>query len=268
MNLALSNLAFKADVSADYLGVLKAHGVSGIEVAPTRIAPWDELTDDAIDAYHDRLADAGLVIPSLQALLFGVNDAHLLKDEAAFQIMAEHLRKVARIGARLGAKVGVFGSPRNRNKVDMDAEAAWALGRERFGKLARIVAEEGFSIGLEPVPAFYGGDFADTAETVIQMVDEVNHEGLCVHLDTGCVTLGGGDIAAAVTAAGDRMGHFHIAEPKLASLRGSAIDHAGAAAALKAVGYDGWIAIEMLEPANPDDNDVLYSVDYARKIYS
>ncbi|ADU13925.1 sugar phosphate isomerase/epimerase family protein [Asticcacaulis excentricus] len=268
MKLALSNLALKADVSQDYLRTLRSRGISGIEVAPTRIAPWEELTNDVVDRYRATLAEADLVVPSLQALLFGINDAQLLGDEAAFDIMATHLKKVARIGTRLGANVGVFGSPRNRDRGNLEVQAAWELGRERFGKLARLVADEGFSLGIEPVPEFYGGNFVDTSDAVIQMVDEVGHEGLCVHFDTGCISLGGGSISDAIQTAGDRLAHFHIAEPKLASLRNPSIDHADAAKALKAINYDHWIAIEMLEPAGTASDDVLFSVDYAVKTYA
>ena len=267
MRLALSNLALKGDPPVDYLRRLASMGVAGIEVAPTRVAAWQDLDDEVLNAYRDKVESAGLVVSSLQALLYGINDAHLLRDEAAFEMMRAHLQRVARAGARLGAGVGVFGSPRNRQKGEMDADEAWALGRARFRALAETVADEGFSLGLEPVPAFYGGDFVETAEAVIEMVRQVDHPGLRIHLDTGCVTLGGGDIGAAIDAAGSELGHFHIAEPKLAGLRHSVIDHAAAAAGLARQKYDKWVAIEMLEPADGSDEDVFYSVEFAIATY-
>lgn len=248
MRLSVSNLAIPAGES---LAGLREMGVAGLEVAPTRLAPWEAISDGMLDAYRARLGEAGLQVSSLQALLFGTSGLQLLQGEAEFAAMEAHLRRVAAIGARLGAGVGVFGSPRNRLRGEMGAEAAWALGRERLGRLARVVAEFGFALGLEPVPAAYNGDYLTQAEDIIRMVEEVDQPGLVAHLDTGCVMLGGDSIAEAVARAGGRLGHFHIAEPKLGPFDAPVCEHAAAAAALRASGYEGWVAIEMLEQPEP-----------------
>lgn len=247
MKLAVSNLAIPAGATLQDLIGLRQLGVAGIEVAPTRIAPWDALTPDYLASYRGRMTDAGLVIPSLQALLFGTEGLHLLQSDAAFEALLVHLRKVARIGVALGASIGVFGSPRNRLRGAMQAETAWQLASTRFSLLAYAMDNEGFSLGLEPVPAAYGGDFLCGADEVTKMVAEVDQPGLRVHLDTGCVLLGGGSIGPAIVAAGSAMAHFHVAEPKLGNFRQPVAEHDIAAAALRHSGYNQWIAIEMLE---------------------
>ncbi|MBN8892884.1 MAG: hypothetical protein BGP12_21545 [Rhodospirillales bacterium 70-18] len=265
--LAVSNLAIPATATSADLAGLRALGVRGLEVAPTRLAAWEALAAPVLVEYRDRLDDAGLVVSSLQALLFGTTGLHLLGEAAAFEAMRAHLRHVAAIGGRLGARVGVFGSPRNRLRGALPAEAAWALGRERLGVLARTVAETGFALGLEPVPPVYGGDFLTRAEEVIQMVTEVDHPGLVVHLDTGCVMLGGDSIAEAVAAAGPLLGHFHIAEPKLGTFDAPQCEHDAAAAALRAAQYRGWIAIEMLEQPEAPMQAVRQAVTFAAEHY-
>ena len=79
------------------------------------------------------------------------------------------------------------------------------------------------------------------------MVNEIGAPGMRVHLDTACVCLAGGAIAAAVAAVGDDLAHFHIAEPHLANFEAPAADHASAAAALHEAHYSRWLAIEMRE---------------------
>ena len=269
MKLSLSNLALPAGTTTAELAGLVALGARGVEVAPTRIAPWDELDAPRLAAYRGQLASAGLAVSSLQALLFGTSGLHLLQDEAAFVAMGEHLRRVAAIGAELGAGIGVFGSPRNRLRGDLAADAAWDLGRERLRRLAEWVhGEAGFALGLEPVPAAYGGDYLGSYQEVVQMVRDVDHPGLRVHLDTGCVLLGGGDIGAAVAAAGDLLGHFHIAEPQLGRFTTPSAEHGKAAAALHTAGYAGWRAIEMLQQ-DPDPMDaVREALAFAVRQYS
>jgi len=151
--------------------------------------------------------------------------------------------------------------------AEAQAEGHRAQLMFRFAMKAEAVHAEGFRLGLEPVPEFYGGDFLPHADDVIAMVREVAHPGLCVHLDTGCVMLGGGDIKAAIVDANGDLGHFHISEPKLAPLRPSVIDHPAAGATLRASGYSGWVAIEMLQPDQAFEDEALYATDFAVRNY-
>jgi sugar phosphate isomerase/epimerase len=252
MRLAISNLAIPIEAPLEVLADLRDIGLRGLEIAPTRIASWEALTPSILADYARQISDIGLEVSSLQALLFGTTNLQLLGEETAFDAMSDHLLRVSEIGAGLGAAVGVFGSPRNRLRGDLSLEAAWDLGRERLTKLAEVVGRAGFTLGLEPVPPAYGGDFLIHPAEIIRMVEEVNHPGLGMHLDTGCALLGGDDIAVAIETAGSRLAHFQIAEPKLGGFDAPQSHHAAAAAALRALGYTRWGAIEMLEqPADP-----------------
>lgn len=244
--IAISNLAFPSDGMRRSLANWKAEGLNGIEVAPTRLAPWDDLTAEALREYRDTLRDFGLVIPALQAVLFGKEGVALLAEQAAFDKLVTHLCEVASIACKLDAKILVFGSPRQRSRGKLLPLEAFALGEERLRRCAQAVYEEaGVVIGLEPVPAAYGGDFLETADEVIAMVRAVAHPGLRLHLDTGCVKLGGGDITASVQEGAPWLSHFHAAEPQLGTFANPVADHAAAARALSEVNYGGWVSIEM-----------------------
>lgn len=247
MRLAISNLAWKAESTEQALAMLKAAGADGIEAAPTRIAPWEELTRDALRAYRTQVESAGLAISSLQAILFGKPEATLLGDGASFHEMLTHLQRVADMADTLGAGVLVFGAPRNRLRGALSEDAAAALARDRFRALGEALAGRPLVVGIEPVPAVYGGDFLTSAASVVSLIQAVDHPHIRVHLDTGCVKLGGDSIALAIAAAGDLLCHFHASEPKLAPFHRPVADHGAAAKALQATDYGGWVAIEMLE---------------------
>lgn len=246
--IALSNLAFPQDAPPAFLTGLARAGLAGIEVAPTRLGSWDSLTPAVVRGHRDALEGHGLRVPSLQALLFGAEGVALLGDAHAFDRMLDHLRRVAGIAAELGARVGVFGSPRQRSRGSLSPDAAFDLGTDRLRLLAEACwAEGGFVLGLEPVPAAYKGDFLTTAAEALAMVRAVDHPGLRLHLDTGCVLLGGGEIGPAVREGAPWLAHFHAAEPNLAPFAAPVADHAGAAVALRDCAYSGWISIEMLQ---------------------
>jgi sugar phosphate isomerase/epimerase len=263
--IAVSNLAWPLAQEAAAFALLGANGVQGVEVAPTRIAPWDDLDAPVLADYRRRIADAGLAVSSLQAILFGRPDLQLLDDDPGPLIA--HISRVVRIAAALGARVLVFGAPRNRLAGPLTAEAANARACTRLAALGAIAAAEGVVIGVEPVPAAYQGEFLTTWQEVHAMVKAVAHPGIGVHLDTACVMLGGGSIGEAIVACAPSLCHFHVAEPELATFESPKADHAAAAAALAAVGYRGWRSVEMREPPVDPLGAVGHAVAFASKTY-
>ncbi len=268
MRLAVSNLAWPTAQDAAAFARLAALGVAGVEVAPTRLAPWEALEAGMLAAWRARLADAGLAVSSLQAILFGRAEPQLLGDATAFAALAAHVARVSDIAAALGAGVMVFGSPRNRLRGTLAEDAAWALAQERLHHLAALAANAGVVLGIEPVPPIYGADFLTGWREVLRMVQQVDHPGVRVHLDTGCVALNGDAIAEAVAASAGWLAHFHAAQPQLGGFDPPAANHAEAAAALHAAGYAGWLAIEMREPAEAPLAAVETAVRAVRQIYA
>ena len=268
MRLAVSNLAWPAHEEAAAFARLAALGVAGVEVAPTRIAPWSEINPAMLTGYRAKLRGEGLCVSSLQAIFYGCDSFQLLGDGAAFAGLCEHMERVAGMAATLGGEVLVFGAPRNRRRGDLPEAEAWSLAQDRFHRLGEIVAAEGVAIGIEPVPAFYGGDFLTTWQDVLQMVRDVAHLGIRVHLDAGCVGLGGGSIGEAIASSHACLVHYHAAQPELAGFSPPADNHREAATVLNACRYDRWVAIEMREQANDPLLAIEQAVTEVQRIYS
>jgi len=247
LNLGVSNLAWAPEQTAEALELLARLGVAGVEAAPTRIAPWDQLDAAAVAAYRRRVEGAGLRVCSLQAVLFGRPDVQLLADGAAFLAFSEHMRRVADVAQGLGAGVAVLGAPRNRTRGARPMAEAEALAAERLRALGDIAGPAGLAIGLEPVPAQYGADFMLRAADVRRVVGLCGHPAVRTHLDCACVMLAGDDIGAEVAATGAGLAHYHVAEPGLGSFDAPVCAHGAAAVALAAMGYSGWAVIEMRE---------------------
>ncbi len=267
MRLGLSNLALPAAEETGLLPRLREWGVAGIEVAPTRLAPWEAIDASLLRRAHRRVTEAGLAVGSLQAIFYGCPVLQLLGEPAAFAAMAAHLDRVGEIAAALDAAVAVFGAPANRRRGALSPEAAFALGRDRLRVLAERAAGAGLVLGLEPVAAAYGADFLTTPPEVLAMVRAVDHPRLRVHLDTGCAVLEGQSIAAAIDAAGALLCHFHVSEPQLAGFSAPLAEHRAAAAALRDAGYAGWVTIEMREPSADASGAIAHAVATVRSLY-
>jgi D-psicose/D-tagatose/L-ribulose 3-epimerase len=249
MKLAVSNLAWGLAEQDRILPILSSLGVSGIEVAPTKIGDWESITLAMLANFRSHLNDNGLCISSLQAIFFGKPDAQLLASTDGFKIMCQHIDKLADIAAQLGAEVAVFGAPKNRLRAELSDAVAFELAVDRFRKLGDI-CQGRMKIGIEPVPEFYGSDFIQTAREDLALVQAINHSAIGLHLDTGCVFLAGDAIDIAIHEGASDLIHFHIAEPELASFTSPKANHLLASEALRVIQYDRWLSIEMKESPN------------------
>jgi sugar phosphate isomerase/epimerase len=252
MKLALSNLAFPMNVADPTLRHMKTLGFDGIEVALTRIAPWLDLTPKLVMDYACRLADLGLTVPSLQAIYFGLDGAALLGNELAFAPIIERTKLVAEYGALLNARIAVFGAPKLRHSFGMASEDAIDLSATRLERLAEICGQSGLILAMEPVPKVYGGDFLERWRDLAHVVRMIANPNFQIHLDIGCVSLGGDDISEAIRECADILAHFHVAERDLGGFENCSFDHVAAGECLRAITWGQWIAIEMVEQS-PDN---------------
>lgn len=248
MRLAVSNIAWPAEADAEAAALLVAHGVTGVEVAPARVCerPWDP-PPGSVAAYRRFWEDRGLPIVAMQALLFGHGDLVLFGDAATRRRLAEHLAAIIDLAAGLGASRLVFGSPKNRIRGSLGHAQAEAVAVPFFRDLGRRASDRGVWLVIEPNPPAYGCDFLVTSRQVIEFVDRVAQDGIGVHLDAGGMALGGESPGEIIAAAGPRWRHFHASEPGLAAVGTGGVDHAALAAALRGVGYDGFVSVEMTQ---------------------
>ncbi|MBX9661605.1 MAG: sugar phosphate isomerase/epimerase [Nitrospiraceae bacterium] len=227
--------------------------VTGLEVAPTKLAPWQDLTEEVARVERHRICRAGLQVSSYQALYFDRPDCQLLGDAASFEAMREHTVQVATFTEHLSrGGPGVFGAPRNRQRGQLTAENAFELGAQRFRCLAEAVAATGLTIVLEAAPVEYGGDFLVTTAQCAAMVRAVSHPSFRLHFDSGCLAFTGESAQDIIREHHDIIAHVHLSKPKLASIiEADAPIYAPLLSALNDVGYGGWTAIEMREADDP-----------------
>jgi sugar phosphate isomerase/epimerase len=265
MRLAVSNIAWPADRDAAVAGVLRDLGVTGVEVAPTKVWPRPlEASPTEVADYRAFWEARGFEVVAAQALLFGRPDLTLFESDATRRQTREYLSGIIRLCARLGAKALVFGSPKNRRVGDRPRAEAWEIAVEFFANLAGIAEAEGTCVVMEANPPEYGADFVTRAGEAVELVKAVNRPGFRLHLDTGCMTLAGDPIAETLDTGFPLLRHFHVSEPNLDPPGTSgAVDHAAFADELRRRGYGHWVSLEMREP-NPFTLDGL--ADAVRRV--
>lgn len=269
MNLAFSNLAWSADEDAQVLPELPGLGFTSVEVAPTRL--WaDPLAQDpdAVAAARSAIEADGLRIVALQSLLFGRPELQLFGDADSRRGLHDHLVGMARLAAALGATRLVFGSPGNRRRGELPVGQADEIAVELFSRLGAQAADLGVCFCIEANPTAYTCDYLTDAVASTAFVRAVDSPGVRLHLDTACMALAGDDAAERIHAGADVLAHVHASAPQLGAVGPDGpVDHAGIAAALRHVNYDGHVSVEMLRQEDDPAGAVRRTAEFVRKTY-
>lgn len=269
MKLVISNIAWTNEDEALVAETLRDLGVKYVEVAPTKL--WEDptrATREQIENYKAFWRSYGIEIVAFQSMLFTRPDLKLFESADNRENTLKYLKEFIGLAGDMGVKIMVFGSPKNRQRGEMDQQAAVSIATQFFSDLGHEADKKGVTLCIEPNAPQYACDFVTGAQEGIDLVSIVDNPGFGLHLDIACMTLAGDDLTASITAAAPVLRHFHISSPMLDTVEARAdVDHVSAAKALKAISYDRFVSIEM----RPSSDDVVLrvknAVKFARSVY-
>lgn len=254
MRIAISNIAWDVAEDEAVAALLKKYGIDAIDVAPGKYFPDPKvvsITD--ITRVRDWWHQRGISITGMQALLFGTTGLNLFGSNESQDAMLTHLAAVCRIGAGLGAKKLVFGSPKNRDRFELDDKFAQEIAIKFFRRLGDIACQYGVMVCLEPNPTCYGANFMINSRETANIVMAVSHPAIRMQLDTGALAINGEDACQVIKDYATLIGHVHASEPDLMTLGDGRADHALVAETLRAHLPEQVVTIEML-PAKSEPN--------------
>jgi D-psicose/D-tagatose/L-ribulose 3-epimerase len=242
---SLQNHRFAAAVT-----LLAAHGYQAIAITPDVCHLDPERTTDAeLDRIATRLREAGLV-PTMETgarFVLDPDTKHeptlMTPDAAGRARRIEFSRRVAAMGARLGAKVLSFWAGIDR-RPGPDSRERLLDGVRR---MCAAVRAEGLEPSLEPEPEMAVETFADWR----QVVGELGAEAPALTLDVGHLyAVWEGEPAAVVAAAAPFLRQVHLEDMRRGVhehlLPGTGdVDFAGVLTSLRNAGYAGPVCFEL-----------------------
>lgn len=263
MRLSVSNIAWPIEREPEIADMLRGLGIDAVDVAPGKY--WPDLTRVSDREAADKAAwwrERGFTPVGMQSLLFGTTGLNVFGPTEQRERMLAHLRAVCRIGAVLGARRLVFGSPKNRDRAGLDDRTTHERALDFFTRLGDIARTEGVQICLEPNPPVYGANFLTTTPKCLAFVRELAHPAVRMQLDTGTLWIND-EPDALIAEALPFVGHIHISEPGLAPIGTKTERHPGFARVLAAHADGAVAALEMLTP--PEAADVAAVVRQAAR---
>lgn len=251
MRLAISNIAWDVAEDEAIATLLHRFGVDAIDVAPGKYFPDPaKATDEDIARVKGWWAERGIEITGMQALLFGTTGLNVFGTQAVQETLLQHLAAVCRIGAGIGAKRLVFGSPKNRDRAGLSDQEALDVAVPFFGRLGDIAQSYGVLICLEPNPICYGANFMTTSAETANVVRQVAHPAIKMQLDTGALAINGENAVAVLRDYATLIGHIHASEPDLLPLGDGGTEHGKVVKALAEYLPNHVVSIEMLSTKN------------------
>lgn len=238
-----------ADDPAPIFKIVSDLGFDGVEVSLLGIG-----TDRAA-LIGKQAADCGLEVTCSTGL--GPEADPTSSDPAVKAKAVAALQEAITITNMLGARglAGVVAAPWGvfdpANKTARAEQAAQTLGQ-----LDSALADAGVTLGIEALNRFES-DLTSTAAETCAIARATGSKHIGVLLDSFHMNIEEKNPPAALRAAGDTLVHYHVSDNDRGVPGSGRYDFAADAAALRDIGYDGWVVAEMFVMAgNPASADL------------
>jgi D-psicose/D-tagatose/L-ribulose 3-epimerase len=252
MKIGMNMLLWTGHVTEEHVRAfkaLKATGFDGVEV------PVFDVSDEA---HYRRLAgvldDIGLE-RTVVAIIPDEAHSPISPDASARQGARDHLRRVVDCSAALGGTVlaGPWFQPLGVFTGDKPSTAELDRCAEVHRDILPYAAAAGITAGLEPLNRFEA-HLLNTCEQAIAYAERVGEGGIGILYDTFHANIEEKDPIAALHAlhASGNLSHVHISENDRGTPGRGHAPIRETIAALKALGYDGWLTIEAFGRGVPE----------------
>jgi sugar phosphate isomerase/epimerase len=228
------------------LGRIEAAGYDGVEIPgePGRIAPAEVRRLLAWHGLAPLALTASCMVPATRRDLAHPDPA--VRAEAVGYVV-DCLRFAADIGAPL---VQMLPSGETRLAPLATRNEEWAGSVDAMRQAAREAERLGVRIAVEPLNR-YEAYLVTNSEDALAYLDAVGSPWVGMTLDLFHANLEEPEVAQAILSAGPRLLHVHVADTNRRGLGHGHLDLTAAAAALRQIGYDGAIVVEVMPPG-PD----------------
>jgi sugar phosphate isomerase/epimerase len=254
--LAFRTNAYLKFSFAEAVRRLAAIGYTGVEIMADVPHAWPAcLLEEQKQAIRQTLADNGLAIANVNAFMMNAisdprqcywHPSWIEPDKHYRQIRIEHTRRSLTLARELGARC-ITTEPGGPVEPGTSWLAALDLFVEGLKPLIEHAEKEGVLLLIEPEP----GLLIETADQFLELMQHLDSPAVGLNFDIGHFYCVGDDPAPTVKRLAPYIRHFHLEDIAASRVHHhlvpgeGAIDFAGTFQAIQAMGYDGWITIEL-----------------------
>jgi sugar phosphate isomerase/epimerase len=265
MKLAFSTNAYLRFTFAEAVRRLAEIGYAGVEIMADVPHAWPAfLLGKQKQALRDALAKYGLAISNVNAFMMNaINDRRqrywhpswIEPDPNYRAVRIDHTIRALTLARELGAKC-ITTEPGGPLEPGQSWSDALNLFVEMLKPVIAHAEKERILLLIEPEP----GLLIETADQFLELMQHIDSPAVGLNFDVGHAYCVGDDPASTIPRVAKYIRHFHLED--IAATRvhhhlvpgEGAIDFAATFRAIRAIGYDGWVTIELYPYVDdPDD---------------
>lgn len=244
-------------------------GYDAVEVAPFTLAKHvGEIPAAERARIREAAARAGIAISGIHWVLAQTEGFYLTSPDAAVRVRtADYFSALADFCADIGGKTIVVGSPKQRSLLPGVTHAqAWAWATEVFRPSVRTAEARGVTICFEPLPA-EDTNFVNTAAEAIQFARGLGSPNFKVILDVRAMSHEAKPIAQIIRESRGEFAYVHANDANMKGPGFGDTDFGPIVAALRDVGYDGMVSVEVFKFDEGPEAIAARSLEYLRRVF-
>jgi len=176
----------------------------------------------------------------------------------------DFIRRTIDTAGRLGAPA-IIGSMQGRWLDEIDRETALGFLRESLDALGDHARQYGVPLLYEPLNR-YETNLCNTLAAGVELLRSLKTDNVRLLADLFHENIEEPNIAASLRAAGSAVGHVHFVDSNRRAAGAGHIDFAPIAAALREIGYNGFVSAEAL-PLPDSQTAARMTIEVYRKFF-
>jgi len=270
MQFAICNEIFKGWKLEDAMSFAAKAGYAAIEIAPFTIASYvTAIPASERKSIREAAAHAGLAISGIHWVLVQAEGMYLNHpDRTIRERTGQYFCDLVDFCADIGGRTIVVGSPKQRNILEgVSPDQAWDWAKEVFTRSIGRAGERGVTICLEPLaPA--ETNFINTAAEAIRFVKQFQSPNFKIILDVKAMCSESKPIPQIIQESWPHFAYFHANDKNLKGPGFGEVDFKPIAAALKQVGYEGYVSVEVFNFEEGPEAIATRSIEYLKRVFN
>ena len=270
MNFAICNEIYQGWKIDDTLAHAAQLGYAGLEIAPFTLAnSVNEISAPERERIRDLAARNKIAITGLHWLLVKPDGLYLNHTDAAIrERTARYFVDLVDCCADFGGTIMVVGSPKQRNILPgVSREQSWDWTAATFRDAVKRAEDRGVTICLEPLsPA--ETNFINTAAEAIEFVKPFNSPAFKIIIDVKAMCSESKPIPQIIRESWPHFAHFHANDNNLKGPGFGDVDFKPIAGALREVGYNGYVSVEVFKFEEGAEVIAGKSIEYLKRMFA
>jgi len=270
MQFGICNEIFKGWNFADVMRFAKQAGYDALEIAPFTIANHvTEISSSTRGQIRDEAAHVGIAISGIHWVLAQTEGMYLNHPDPAVRgRTARYFVDLVDFCGDLGGRIIVLGSPQQRNVMaGVSLSQAWEWAKTTLRDALQHAGGRDVTICLEPL-APNDTNFINTAAEAIRFAQQMESPHFKIILDVKAMCSESTPIPQIIRESWPHFAYFHANDRNLKGPGFGDVDFKPIAAALREVGYDGVVSVEVFKFEEGAEAIATRSIEYLKRVFT